>query len=248
LQIRVAAIGDLHAPRGRPGELQSRLQKIEGHADVLLLCGDLTDTGDPHEARALLFELSDVKIPMVAVLGNHDHDRGQADRIRACMEEARVRVLDGESCVVAGLGIAGTKGFGGGFGRRRVGSFGEPAIKHFVREGEREAEKLENALRSLDTPHRIALTHYAPVLGTVIGEAPEIVAFLGNSDLALAAERAGALAMFHGHSHFGRPQARTERGIPVFNCALPVLDAQRPPRRFALHPVPLSGSAEFVAT
>jgi Icc-related predicted phosphoesterase len=170
----------------------------------------------------------------VGVLGNHDYERGVEAEIGAIFSGAGVQLLDGAATTVGQLGIAGVKGFGGGFGRRRVAAFGEPATKRWVEEGRREAEKLEAALRSLETPHRVAITHYAPVLGTVVGEAPEIVAFLGNSDLAVAAERAGADVMFHGHCHFGKPHAKTECGIPVFNCAAPVLDHLRPPRRFVL--------------
>ena len=204
------------------------------YADVLLLCGDMTDTGDPHEARSLARELLAIPIPIVAVLGNHDHERGAEAELCAIFADAGVRILDGEGVAIGEVGFAGVKGFGGGFGRRRVAAFGEPATKKWVEEGRREAAKLEAALRSLETPHRIALTHYAPILGTVAGEAPEIIPFLGSSDLAEAAERAGAEAIFHGHCHFGKPQAKTDRGIPVFNCAAPVLDHLKPPRRFVV--------------
>lgn len=232
--MRIAALGDLHCARGRPGELARRLQGIEEHADVLVLCGDLTDTGDPHEARVLAHELLELRLPIVSVFGNHDYERGEIDTLRSIFGDAGVRMLDGDAVTIGSLGIAGTKGFGGGFGKRRVAAFGEPATKRFVEEGIEEARKLEEALRGLETPRRIAVTHYAPVVGTVIGEAPEIVAFLGNSDLGAAAERAGADAMFHGHCHFGRLEARTDRGVPVYNCAAAVLDHLRPPRRFVL--------------
>ena len=230
--VRIAALGDLHCPRG--GDLARRLAGVAEHADVLLLCGDLTDTGDPHEARALARELLPISIPMVAVLGNHDHERGAEAELVAIFGDAGVRILDGDAIAIGELGIAGVKGFGGGFGRRRVAAFGEPATKAWVEEGRREADKLEAALGQLETPHRIALLHYSPILGTVAGEAPEIIPFLGSSDLAEAAERAGAEAIFHGHCHFGKPHAKTERGIPVFNCAAPVLDHLKPPRRFVV--------------
>jgi Icc-related predicted phosphoesterase len=234
VRIRIAALADLHCPRGRPSDLQKRLHGIEEHADVLLLGGDLTDSGDVHQARALASQLGDVAIPIVAVLGNHDYESGEVDALRDVFGAAGLRLLDGEGVTVGSLGIAGTKGFGGGFGKRRVVGFGEPATKHFVEEGRSEAEKLEVALRNLETPLRVALLHYAPVLGTAIGEAPEIIPFLGNSDLALAAEHGGASAIFHGHCHFGRAEAHSDHGVPVYNCAIPVLDHLRPPRRFAL--------------
>ena len=241
--VRIAALGDLHS-RGRPGELSRRLAGIEQHADVLLLCGDLTETGDPHEARGLAQELAGIVVPKIAVLGNHDHERGAETELEAILTGAGVQLLDGTATTVGPLGIAGVKGFGGGFGRRRVAAFGEPATKRWVEEGRREAERLEAALRSLDTPHRVALLHYAPTLGTLAGEAPEIIPFLGSSDLAEACERAAADAIFHGHCHFGKPQAKTERGIPVFNCAAPVLDHLRPPRRFVVVELSLSGTSE----
>jgi Icc-related predicted phosphoesterase len=232
--MRIAALGDLHGPRLRPGELMRRLAGVEEQADVLLLCGDLTDDGAPHQARAVMHELMAVKIPIVAVLGNHDYEAGEVETVRRILAEARVQVLDGDAVVIGQLGIAGTKGFGGGFGKRRVIGFGEPATKQFVAAGRREAEKLAQALASLDTLHRVAITHYAPTMSTTIGEAPEILPFLGNSDLAEAAETAGADAMFHGHCHFGKLQGHTDHGIPVYNCALPVLDHQRPPRRYVV--------------
>jgi predicted phosphodiesterase len=232
--MRIAALGDLHCPRGRPGDLARRLQGIEERADVLLLCGDLTDSGDPHQARALANELLAVRLPMVGVLGNHDYERGEVVTLRAIFDDVGVRILDGDGVAIGPLGVGGTKGFGGGFGKRRVIGFGEPATKLFVEEAQREAEKLERALRSLETPRRVALTHYSPALSTVSSEAPEIVPFLGNSELGRAAELAGADLMFHGHSHFGKPDGRTERGVPVYNCAAPMLDHLRPPRRFVV--------------
>jgi Icc-related predicted phosphoesterase len=232
----------LHCLRARPSELAHRLFGVEQYADVLLLCGDMTDTGDPHEARLLAQELRRIAIPIVGVLGNHDYERGAPAELCAIFASAGVRLLDGEATTVGDLGIAGVKGFGGGFGRRRVAAFGEPATKRWVEEGRYEAEKLEAALRSLETPRRVAITHYTPTLGTAVGEAPEIIPFLGSSDLAAAADRAGADAMFHGHCHFGRAQAKTDRGIPVFNCAAPVLDHLRPPRRFVIVELALGGS------
>jgi Icc-related predicted phosphoesterase len=245
--MRIAALADIHAPR-RLAELAKRLGGLEAHADVLLLCGDLTDSGDPHEARALANELRSVPIPIVAVLGNHDHEREQVAALCEILGEAGVRILDGDACVVGSLGIAGTKGFGGGFGKRRVAAFGEEATKLFAREGEREAQKLAEALRTLETPHRVAITHYAPILPTVAGEVPEIMPFLGDSQLAQVGEHAGVDAMFHGHSHFGRHEGRTERGVRVYNCAIPVLDALRPPRRFAVLELEVASAAAAVST
>jgi Icc-related predicted phosphoesterase len=232
--MRIAAIGDLHCPRGRPGELARRLHGIAAHAQVLVLCGDLTDTGDQHEARALAQELRGVDVPMVGVLGNHDVERGETARLRDIFGDVGVHLLDGDALVLDGVGFAGTKGFGGGFGKRRVCAFGEEITKAFVAECEREAYKLEHALRTLETHIRVAVTHYAPILHTVSGEAPEIIPFLGSSDLGEAADAAAADLLVHGHAHFGRAEGRTARGAPVFNCAAPVLDRLRPPRRFAL--------------
>jgi Icc-related predicted phosphoesterase len=214
--------------------LQAIFGQIAGSADVLLLCGDLTDFGLADEARVLARDLAGVKIPVVAVLGNHDFESGQETEIAEILTDVGVRVLDGDTVEFGGIGFAGVRGFCGGFGRGALGPWGEPVIKMFVQEAVQEALKLESALQRLRTEHRIVLMHYSPVRETVDGEPPEIHAFLGSSRLEEPLVRLGATAVFHGHAHRGTPEGRTSNGIPVFNVAHQVLSAafpDRPPYR-----------------
>jgi Icc-related predicted phosphoesterase len=233
--VRIAAVADLHAKEGSAPAWRRGFARVPETADVLLLGGDLTDHGRPAEARALAEGLSPLAIPVLAVLGNHDHEHGVPDQVREILASRGVRVLEGESCVVAGVGFAGAKGFGGGFGRFALGYWGEPALKGFVAESRREAEALAGALARLETRQRVALVHYAPVLGTLAGEPPEIQPFLGSERLGEALERGGATLAFHGHAHAGSPEGATPAGIPVYNVAAPVLGESDPERiRFRL--------------
>ena len=230
--VRFAAVGDLHCVKSSTGKLRPFFTQVAQEADVLLLCGDLTDYGLPEEAKVLAEELSVMlPRPVIAVLGNHDFESDQAADVARILTEAGVRVLDGEACEVHGVGIAGTKGFAGGFDRGALGPWGEPMIKQFVNEAIQEALKLESALAKLRTPHRIAMLHYSPVLGTVQGEPVEIFPFLGTSRLEDPLMRQPVSVVFHGHAHRGTPEGRTANGIPVFNVAKPLLErsyADRP--------------------
>ena len=231
--VRLAAIADLHFGRHPAGALQPLFAEIAKSADVLLICGDLTDHGHPDEARGLVRELvQHVKMPIVAVLGNHDYESHQEVELHAILRESGVTVLDGDACEVRGVGIAGTKGFCGGFGARTLGAWGEPIIKQFVQEALGEALKLEGALARLASPDRIALLHYAPVASTVEGEPLEIYPFLGSSRLEEPLVRFSVSAVFHGHAHHGQPEGRTSAGAPVFNVSLPLLQRVRPERPF----------------
>ena len=221
--LRLAAIGDLHVTRKSLGVFQPIFVQASERADVLLLCGDLTDYGLPDEAHNLAKDLGLVKVPVVAVLGNHDFESGRPDAVQQILSDAGVTVLDGESCEIRGVGFAGAKGFAGGFGRRALEPWGEEAIKSFVREAVDEALKLERALSRLHTPQRIAVLHYAPIRETVEGEPVEIFPFLGSSRLEEPLNRFRATAVFHGHAHAGAPEGRTSAGIPVYNVSMPVL-------------------------
>jgi Icc-related predicted phosphoesterase len=223
--IRIAAVGDLHCTKDSGGTLRGLFAQAAEQADVLLLCGDLTDYGLSEEARVLADELAAArKLPMAAVLGNHDFESGQPDEVRRILEHgAGVRVLDGEAVEFHGIGIAGVKGFCGGYGRGALGPWGEGAIKAFVNEAIQEALKLESALAKLRTPVRIALLHYAPVQATVEGEPVEIFPFLGTSRLEDPLLRHPVQAVFHGHAHRGRPEGHTMNGTPVYNVALPLM-------------------------
>lgn len=231
--MRVAAIGDIHygAPGPGPGTLQPFLPQITDQADVLLVCGDLTNHGLPDEARMLAKELAaGLKIPIVAVLGNHEYESGKQAEIRQILTDIGATVLDGDACEINGVGFAGVKGFGGGFGERALQPWGEEVIKRFVHEAVDEALKLESALARLRTPQRIALMHYAPIQATVEGEPPEIYPFLGSSRLEEPLTHYPVTAIFHGHAHHGRLEGRTRSDVPVYNVALPLLQHKFPDR------------------
>lgn len=226
--VRFAVVGDLHVTKDSAGTLRSFFAQASEAADGLLLCGDLTDYGTADEARVLADELGAVSVPIAAVLGNHDFESGMSETVCEILTQAGVRVLDGEPCEIQGVGIAGTKGFPGGFGRGSLGAWGEPAIKMFVQEALNEAMKLESALAKLRMRRRIVLLHYSPIAGTVEGEPMDIFAFLGSSRLEEPLLRYPVDAVFHGHAHRGTLEGRTINGVPVFNVAKPLLQRSRP--------------------
>ncbi len=234
--VRVAAIGDLHFGRATPpGSLHPLFSQISEAADILLLCGDLTDYGLAEEARAFVKELTPtLKIPVVAVLGNHDYESNQQGEIAKILKDAGVVTLDGETCEVHGIGFAGIKGFCGGFGRRALGPWGEEIIKKFVHEAVEEALKLESALARLRTERIVALLHYAPIQATVEGEPCEIYPFLGCSRLEDPITRFPVSAVFHGHAHHGAPEGRTRNNVPVYNVSASLMREVFPDRPFRL--------------
>ena len=177
---------------------------------------------------------------MLAVLGNHDYESGHTDEVRHILSDAGILFLDGDAREVNGLGFVGIKGFGGGFGRGTLGAFGEPAIKHFVKEAIDEAMKLESGLSRLNTPHRLVVMHYSPIRATVEGEPPEIFPFLGSSRLEEPLNRFGVTAVVHGHAHRGAPEGATSAGVPVYNVSMQVMRhsyPDRPPFRLLNVPV-----------
>jgi Icc-related predicted phosphoesterase len=228
--IRIAALADLHFTRSSAGTYQSLFAQAAAEADVLVLCGDLTDHGSLEEAQLLARELAAVKVPMVGVLGNHDYESSQQDQVRDVMREAGLAILDGDACEIKGIGFAGAKGFAGGFDQRSLAPWGEESIKRFVHETIEEALKLESALAKLRTPQRIALLHYSPLRATVEGEPLEIYPFLGSSRLEEPLTRYPVTAVFHGHAHRGALEGRTRNNVPVYNVALPLLRASFPDR------------------
>jgi Icc-related predicted phosphoesterase len=246
--VRIAAVGDLHYSRQQPGALPRTLAAIGAEADVLVLCGDLTDYGLPDEARGLGRELSQaLKIPIIAVLGNHDYEAGHPAEVRDLLRESGVVVLDGDAHEVHGIGFAGVKGFGGGFGARALSAWGEPAIKLFVQEAVNEALKLETALARVRTRVRLAVLHYSPICETVSGEPEDVFPFLGSSRLEEPINRYEVAAVFHGHAHRGRPEGHTATGVPVYNVSLPVLSRQpsdKPFRVFEFRPGPADAAAD----
>jgi Icc-related predicted phosphoesterase len=226
--VRFAAVGDLHVTKDSAGALRGLFTQASEAADALLLCGDLTDYGTAEEAQILADELGVVTVPIVAVLGNHDYESGMPGAVSDILKHAGVRVLDGEACEIEGVGIAGAKGFAGGFGRGSLGAWGEPAIKQFVQEALHEAMKLESALAKLRMARRIVLLHYSPIAGTLAGEPLEIFPFLGSSRLEEPLLRYPVDAVFHGHAHRGTLESRTLNGVPVYNVARPLLLRTRP--------------------
>src|SRR5712671_7554723 len=208
--LRVAAIGDLHCSRASEGTFHPIFAKVAESADVLVLCGDLTDYGTAEEARVLAKELSATKLPTLAVLGNHDFESSAASEVAQILADtAGVTMLDGTATEGLGVGFAGVKGFAGGFGERALQAWGEEPIKRFVHEAVNEALRLESALAKLRTTHRIALLHYSPIQATIEGEPLEVYAFMGTSRLEEPLNRYRVSAVFHGHAHRGSPEGRT---------------------------------------
>lgn len=227
--VRIAAVGDVHCPKNGKGSLQPLFAQAAELADILVLCGDLTDYGYPEEAEIFVGELQSApRIPTIAVLGNHDYEAGEVDAVREIICAAGVTLLDGDSCEVEGVGFAGVKGFAGGFGRGALGYWGEPAIKQFVQEVIDEALKLESALARLRTEQRVAVLHYAPIQATVEGEPPEIFPFLGCSRLEEPLTRYPVQVVLHGHAHNGAPEGQTMTGTPVYNVSHGLLQKSYP--------------------
>jgi len=233
-RVRIVATADLHFGRHPAESYAPILTEATVNADVLIICGDLTDHGRPEEAEGLARVLTQtVRVPVVAVLGNHDFESGQEIRVREILESAGLRVLDGDAVEILGIGFAGAKGFCGGFGSRALGPWGERLIKDFVQEAIAEALKLETALARLEAVQtRIALLHYAPVASTVEGEPLEIYPFLGSTRLEEPLTRYNVAAVFHGHAHHGQPEGWTSHGAPVFNVSLPLLQRLHPDHPF----------------
>jgi Icc-related predicted phosphoesterase len=231
-RLRIAAVGDLHCPRYSGEVLRSLFASLPEQADVILLCGDLTDYGKPDEAELLVHYLQPVlRMPVLAVLGNHDYECGAHEEVQHILKTAGVTVLDGTGVEIEGVGFAGVKGFAGGFGDRALQPWGEQVLKDFVHETVNEALKLESALAKMQTPDRIVLMHYAPIAETVEGEPADIVPFLGSSRLEEPLNRYSVTAVFHGHAHHGKPEGRTREGVPVYNVALPLLNRAFPDRQ-----------------
>jgi len=228
--VRIAAVADIHVADAPNPNVQSLLSLVASAADVLVLCGDLTHHGLASEAEVVARSVGVLRMPVLAVLGNHDFHSDQQDAIRRVLVNAGVQVLDGDTAVVHGIGFAGCKGFATGFGRRVLEPWGEPIIKQFVHEAVNEALKLGSALARLSTSHRIALLHYSPIRETVEGEPAEIHPFLGSSRLEEPLNRFEVTAAFHGHAHHGRPEGKTAVGVPVYNVSLPLLTTTYPDR------------------
>ncbi|WP_155263075.1 metallophosphoesterase family protein [Sphingomonas segetis] len=223
-KLRVAAIGDLHVMEDSVTPYREMFAEIANAADVLVLCGDLTNFGKTSEAEILAEDIRACSIPVLGVLGNHDYECGQPEQVCSILQEAGMTVLDEQAVEIEGVGFAGVKGFLGGFGRGELAPFGEPIVKAFVDEVLSEARKLENQLRTLRTERSVAVLHYSPIIGTIEGEPPEIFQYLGSQRLCEPIDRFDHVqAVVHGHAHHGTYEGRTPMGKPVYNVAQFVL-------------------------
>jgi Icc-related predicted phosphoesterase len=228
--MRIAATADLHFSPQSYDHIRDPMSRVRDEADVLVIAGDLTNFGRIDEMQSLLNALLRLRIPIVAVLGNHDYESNQEPELIKLMVNEGIKVLDGSSYERDGVGFAGVKGFFGGYGRGALTSFGEPQVKAFVQAGIDEAVKLEKALSQLRAEKRVVVTHYSPIRDTVAGEPMEIYPYLGSSRLSEVIDRFGAVLALHGHAHHGAPEGKTTGGIPVYNVAMHLLQAQ-PERR-----------------
>jgi Icc-related predicted phosphoesterase len=223
-KLRVAAIGDLHVQENDSAPYREMFTEISQQADVLVLCGDLTNFGKTREAEILADDIRSCSIPVVGVLGNHDYECGQPEHVTEILKAAGMTILDEQAIEIQGVGFAGVKGFMGGYGRGELAPFGEPIAKAFVDEVMSEARKLENQLRTLRTERSVAVLHYSPVEETLTGEPPEIYQYLGSQRLAEPIDRFDHVkAVVHGHAHHGNFEGRTPLGKPVYNVAQFVL-------------------------
>jgi len=225
--IRIAAAGDLHFDRKSENRMLQHLDGIEQKAGFLLLAGDLTQTGHPEEMKILAQDLRRCTIPVIAVLGNHDYHVDQVELGIQILNDANVIVLEGSSIILninnQKVGIAGSKGFGGGFVGASGSDFGEPEMKSFVRHSKNQAKSLEAVINKMEVDYKIALLHYSPTAQTLAGEKKEIYPFLGSYFLAEAIDYGGADICFHGHAHSGVEKGQTPGGCPVRNVAQPVI-------------------------
>lgn len=230
----IAAISDIHVGESSRGEFQELFKKISSQADFVVICGDLTQRGTMNETEVLAEELKAFTIPVITVLGNHDFEAGQQGEMVKYLQERGIIVLQGEHYELQNVGIAGVKGFCGGFANYSLAAWGEKIIKDFVYEGVNEALKLENALQSLQTEHKIAIMHYSPIIETVANEPKEIYPFLGSTRLFEPLQRMGVKYVFHGHAHEGPHKFVTTEGVTVYNVCYSLLKKVQPEEPYIL--------------
>ena len=245
--VRIAALGDIHVHEGDAAQARTLFTQVCHNADILILCGDLTNRGLAMEADVLADALfSTCRIPVVGVLGNHDYECGQVEDVKRILCQAGLILLDDEPRELEGVGFAGVKGFCGGFDRHALAPFGEPSIKDFVHETVEDALRLERGLARLRTAHKIVVLHYSPTRDTVEGEPPEIYAFLGSSRLAEPIDRYGATAVFHGHAHNGSHRGKLLSDVPVYNVSLAIMQRINPERPYCLMELPLPPEGDVI--
>ncbi len=228
-KVRIAAVGDIHVKEHFREVYQKLFTEISENADVLVLCGDLTDLGLAQEAQILAEDLRYCRIPVVGVLGNHDYQSDQADEVKRILEESgNITILEQEPVEHFGIGFAGVKGFIGGFGQYSLGAFGEPELKHIIQERDNQAYALENQLKQLTQEKKVVVLHYSPIRETVADEPADIMPFLGSTRYAQVIDQYGATVVFHGHANAGPHAGKTLGGIPVYNVAMPLLETITP--------------------
>lgn len=233
--VKIAAISDIHVTERSHAKYQELFRRISKEADVLLFCGDLTDHGHVEEAEVLKSELQACTIPKIAVLGNHDFETGHQEEIKSILRSGDLILLEDEEYMYEDIGFAGVKGFGGGFGKFMLGAFGEKATKAFVDEAVYEQEQLEVHLDKIDHMNKkVVLLHYSPTPTTLTGEPLEIYPFLGSTRLEEAIDRYDVSVVFHGHAHYGSPEGKTMKGIPVYNVAYPLMQKHFPDKPYRL--------------
>lgn len=237
-KIKIAAIGDIHVKEHFRDFYRELFTEISEKADILVLCGDLTDLGLSSEAQILADDLHYCRIPVVGVLGNHDYQSDQPEEVKRILEESgNVTILQEEPVEHYGIGFAGVKGFIGGFGAHSLGAFGEPLLKQIVQERDNQAYALENQLKQLTMEKKVILMHYTPIRETVADEPDDIMPFLGSTRYAQVIDQYGATVVFHGHANAGPHTGKTLSGIPVYNVALPLLETMKPPLKYKLFEV-----------
>jgi uncharacterized protein len=224
-RVRVAAAGDVHCSPDNRDAVLTAFDAIEGAADVVLLAGDLTTHGEPEQAEVLAEACRGMDTPVVAVLGNHDYHANRADEVTEVLRGAGIQMLERSHTTLGGcgIGVAGAKGFVGGFRGLGLPDFGEPSLRAIYAETTAEVEALGAGLHEIALcPFRIALLHYAPVADTLQGEPHEIWTFLGSDRLAAPILEHRPDLVLHGHAHAGTLQADLD-GVPVFNVSVPVM-------------------------
>lgn len=228
-KLRIAAIGDIHIKADSKFIGFENYETLNQLADILLLCGDLTNMGTIEEAKILAELLRKLHIPVAAVFGNHDYTSDQDIEVRKILkEEGRLIFLDETPYELEGIGFVGVKGFGGGFDNHMLSAFGEPALKAYVHEVVNETLQLESLLSQLTTDKKVVVMHYSPIKETCIGEPVEIFSFLGSSHLVEPINNLNADIVFHGHAHYGTHQGKTLKQIPVYNVSQEVLKKENP--------------------
>jgi len=233
-KIKIAAMGDVHMQQTIQNSYKNIFEEISKEADILVLAGDLTDHGTKEEAQMLVEELKSCTIPIVGVLGNHDFTSGHQADISKILSPGCMFLLGDEPIEIKGVGFAGTKGFGGGFGSHMLGAFGEDELKHLVYKTLNESLKLEESLTKITASKKIVVMHYSPVRETLIGESEEIFPFLGSSRLEEPIDNFNVNVVFHGHAHYGSLHGETLKGIPVYNVAIPVLKKINPEKPYLI--------------